>query len=97
MRPALIAALPFPPRGKTALVLGAGGSARAAVWALLDAGAAEVRGVEPDRLAGAVSWPTISARWQWTAAEPADLLVHCTSSGLDASDWTFKQLPGVRR
>ena len=41
--PALIAALPFPVRGRTALVLGAGGSARAAVWALLDAGAAEVR------------------------------------------------------
>jgi shikimate dehydrogenase len=41
--PALVAALPFPVRGCTALVLGAGGSARAAVWALLDAGAAEVR------------------------------------------------------
>ena len=41
--PALIAALPVPVAGRTALVLGAGGSARAAVWALLDAGAAEVR------------------------------------------------------
>jgi shikimate dehydrogenase len=26
-------------------------------------------------------------------AQPADLLVHCTSSGLDTPDWTFKQLP----
>src|ERR1700693_1529575 len=40
--PALIGALPLAPKGKTALVLGAGGSARAAVWALLDAGAAAV-------------------------------------------------------
>ena len=41
--PALIAALPFAVTGRSAMVLGAGGSARAAVWALLDAGAAEVR------------------------------------------------------
>ena len=41
--PGLIAALPIRPAGLTALVLGAGGSARAAVWALLDAGAREVR------------------------------------------------------
>ena len=32
--PALIDALPFAPADRTALVLGAGGSARAAVWAL---------------------------------------------------------------
>src|SRR5205085_10694048 len=41
--PALISALPFPAHGRTAVVLGAGGSARAAVWALLGEGAAEVR------------------------------------------------------
>ena len=35
----LIAALPEPPAGRRALVLGAGGSARAAVWALRNAGA----------------------------------------------------------
>lgn len=42
--PGLIAALAeaVDPRGATALVLGAGGTARAAVWALRDAGAAEV-------------------------------------------------------
>ena len=28
-----------------------------------------------------------------TVAEPADLLINCTSSGLDTADWTFKQLP----
>lgn len=36
----LLAALPGPVRGKTALVLGAGGSARAAVWALAGKGVA---------------------------------------------------------
>jgi shikimate dehydrogenase len=36
----LLAALPDPPRGQRALVLGAGGAARAALWALLWEGAA---------------------------------------------------------
>jgi shikimate 5-dehydrogenase len=26
-------------------------------------------------------------------AKPADILVNCTSSGMDGADWTFKQLP----
>jgi shikimate dehydrogenase len=38
--PGLIASLPDPPKGRRALVLGAGGAARAAAWALADAGAA---------------------------------------------------------
>jgi shikimate dehydrogenase len=90
--PAVIEALPFSARGVTALVLGAGGSGRAAVWALLDAGAREVRvwnrtPQRAERLAGELSAVAVST------AEPADVLVHCTSSGLDASDSTFKQLP----
>ncbi len=40
--PGLIAAMERSPRGLRALVLGAGGSARAAVWALREAGAREV-------------------------------------------------------
>ncbi|MDO8210837.1 shikimate dehydrogenase [Conexibacter sp. CPCC 206217] len=40
--PAVVEALPFDVAGATALVLGAGGTARSAVWALLDAGAADV-------------------------------------------------------
>jgi shikimate dehydrogenase len=90
--PAVIEALPFSARGVTALVLGAGGSGRAAVWALLDAGAREVRvwnrtPQRAERLAGELGAVPVST------AEPADVLVHCTSSGLDASDSTFKQLP----
>jgi shikimate dehydrogenase len=90
--PGLIGALPFPPAGRTALVLGAGGSARAAVWALLDAGAREVR-----------VWNRTAERGQALAAElgavgvtraqEADLLVNCTASGLDPRDDPFKQLP----
>jgi shikimate dehydrogenase len=90
--PGLIAALPMDPAGKTALVLGAGGSARAVVWALLDAGAAEVR-----------VWNRTSERAETLTAElggtpvedatPADLLVHCTASGLDPSQDPFKTLP----
>jgi shikimate dehydrogenase len=90
--PALIAALPFGALGRTALVLGAGGSARAAVWALLDAGAREVRvwNRTPERAhaLGAELGATAV-----TGADPADLLVHCTASGLDPGEGTFKPLP----
>jgi shikimate dehydrogenase len=90
--PALIAGLPFPAAGRTALVLGAGGSARAAVWALRDAGAAEVRvwnrtPERAERLCAELGGTPVRA------AAPADLLVHCTSSGLDASVQMFKSLP----
>jgi shikimate dehydrogenase len=90
--PALIESLPFSPEGKTALVLGAGGSARAAVWALLEAGASEVRvwNRSPDRARA------LSAELGGTAVdrmEPADLLVNCTSVGMDGDVASFKQLP----
>jgi shikimate dehydrogenase len=90
--PALIAALPSPVAGRTALVLGAGGSARAAVWALLDAGAHEVRvwNRTPERarrLCAELGGSPV------TVAEPADLLVHCTPSGLDEEHSTLNQLP----
>ena len=90
--PALIAALPFEVAGRSALVLGAGGSARAAVWALLDAGAAEVRvwNRTPER---AAQLTEELGGTPVSSAEPADFLINCTSSGLDSSDWTFKQLP----
>src|SRR5262249_18473624 len=75
--PALVGALPFSPAGRTAVVLGAGGSARAAVWALLDAGAADVRG-----------WNLATARARNLCAElggtagewieHSDVIVHCT-------------------
>jgi shikimate dehydrogenase len=90
--PAVIAGLPFSPAGRSALVLGAGGSARAAVWALRDAGASEVRvwnrtPKRAERLCAELGGTPVST------AAPADILVHCTSSGLDASWPMFKSLP----
>lgn len=89
--PALIAALPWPVSGRTAMVLGAGGSARAVVWALRDAGAADV-----------ALWNRTAPRARELAGElgaravqtpgPADLLVNCTAVGLDGSD-PFDRLP----
>ncbi len=89
--PALIAALPFPVAGRTAVVLGAGGSARAAAWALLDSGASNV-----------TIWNRTAERGRALAAElgaaatdtpgPADVLVNCTAVGLDGSD-PFDRLP----
>jgi shikimate dehydrogenase len=79
---ALIDALRRPVHGATAFILGAGGSARAALWALIDAGAAAVwvwnRTPERaqtlcDELGGE---PT-------RAAVPADVLINCTAVGLD--------------
>jgi shikimate dehydrogenase len=79
--PGLIAALPEPPRGRRALVLGAGGSARAAVHALREAGAdVEVHNRTPERARALAE--QLGAR----VAErpgPGDLLVNCTSVGLD--------------
>jgi shikimate dehydrogenase len=82
--PGLIAALDRPLAGVRALVLGAGGSARAAVWALREAGAGEV-----------AVWNRTGERARALAAElgvhhaervePADVLVNCTAVGLNAA------------
>jgi shikimate dehydrogenase len=81
--PGLIAAMDLPMRGLSALVLGAGGGARAAVWALREAGA-EVS-----------VWNRTAARASALADEfqvravirpgGADVLVNCTSVGLQRS------------
>ena len=90
--PALIAALPFPPAGKAAVVLGAGGSARAAVWALLDAGAGEVSvwNRTPGRATELCEQLGCAAV---KAPGSVDILINCTSVGLDGSGRTFEQLP----
>ena len=81
-----------PAAGARALVLGAGGSARAVVWALREARAAEV-----------MVWNRTPARAQELCAalgaQPvrrlveADLLVNCTPVGLAEADTSFKDLP----
>ncbi|MGA8363027.1 MAG: shikimate dehydrogenase [Solirubrobacteraceae bacterium] len=88
--PGFLAALGVSPQGMSALVLGAGGSARAVVWALREAGASEVsvwnrtperaRALARDLGARAVDVPA-----------PADLLVNCTSVGLESQAANLKQ------
>ena len=91
--PALLAALPADPAGATALVLGAGGSARAAIHALREAGAARV-----------LLWNRTPAKARALAKElgahavdpplPAfDVLVHCTAAGLRPGSDQLKDLP----
>lgn len=82
--PGLLAALPADPSGARALVLGAGGAARAAIWALVQAGAdvsvhnrtrARAVAVAEDLGARALEDPEVRAR-------DFDLLVNATSVGL---------------
>jgi shikimate dehydrogenase len=90
--PGMIAALPSPVRGLRALVLGAGGSGRAAAWALRQAGAAEVLvwNRTPQRarqLAAALGGKAVAE------AVAADMLVNCTTAGLDPEEPPLKGLP----
>lgn len=90
----LLDALPpgHDPRGKTALVLGAGGAGRAAVYALLSAGAADV-----------MVWNRTPERAELLCAElggravehpqPADITVQCTTAGSQWGPDPFKALP----
>jgi shikimate dehydrogenase len=83
--PGLISALPVAPRGLDVLVLGAGGSARAAVWALLDAGAGRVCVWNRTAARARMLCEALGASFV-AAPGPADLLVNCTSIGLDGGD-----------
>jgi shikimate dehydrogenase len=80
--PGFLTALGVSPRGMSALVLGAGGSARAVVWALREAGAREVSvwNRTPERAAALARELGVRAA---TRPAPADLLVNCTSVGLE--------------
>jgi shikimate dehydrogenase len=85
--PGLLAALGSSPQGMTALILGAGGSARAAVWALREAGAREVSvwNRTPERareLARDLGARAVSD------LQPAELLINCTSVGLERCEGT---------
>ena len=75
----LIGALPEPPAGKRALVLGAGGSARAVIWALRNAGA------------DVTIWNRTASKAEALAEEFGvkagpprgfDLLINCTTVGM---------------
>ncbi|MDA0167150.1 shikimate dehydrogenase [Solirubrobacter ginsenosidimutans] len=90
--PGFLAALNRSAYDKTALVLGAGGSARAVLYALKQAGAKEIH-----------LWNRTPARAQALAEEfgaslgvaTADIVVNTTSVGLRDPEETFKALPIV--
>lgn len=72
------------PEGRSVLVLGAGGSARAAVWALREAGAREISvwnrtGARARELARSLGARAVAV------PAAADILVNCTAVGLAAS------------
>jgi shikimate dehydrogenase len=89
--PGLIDALPFDPAGRTAVVLGAGGSARAVVWALSRAGA-DVQVWNRTRERAERLCAEIGGQVAEKPPAQADLLVNTTSVGLHAGDDPFKAL-----
>ena len=79
------------PAGRRALVLGAGGAARAAVWALVQAGAqVELWNRTPARAEALAE--SLGARY---TADPksADIVVNATSVGLEPNIDPFKAFP----
>lgn len=89
--PAILETLPVDPAGATALVLGAGGAAMAAVHALTTAGAqVSVWNRTPERAR------RLAERFGTSVAEGpmrADIVVNATSVGLSDGDDLFKALP----
>jgi shikimate dehydrogenase len=88
----LLASLPDPPRDQRALLLGAGGAARAALWALLWEGAkVEVWNRTPERAEAICEElggrPVVAPR-----QESYDLIVNTSAAGLDGGD-PFEHLP----
>jgi shikimate dehydrogenase len=85
-----LSALPESVYDRSALVLGAGGSARAVVYGLRQAGARSIH-----------VWNRSHERAEALAAEfgatagsaPAEVIVNCTSVGLEDPESTFKALP----
>ena len=101
--PGLLAALPEPPSGKRALVLGAGGSARAVAWALAGQGAAtEIWNRTAERAvelvealsataAGAGALGAVSD--DQARAGGYDVIVNCTAVGMEGAGDPFAELP----
>jgi shikimate dehydrogenase len=94
--PGLIDALDGAAHGARALVLGAGGSARAAVWALQRAGAREVLVWNRTPARASALADELGAR-AVAAPQPAELLVNCTSVGLESDAAHVAPRPSIQR
>ena len=96
--PGLIASLPEPPAGGAALVLGAGGAARAVVWALRDAGMeVDVWNRTPSRAR------ELAERFGATAVGEAErprgpyhVLVNATSVGMERAAGSSTEGPSLK-
>jgi shikimate dehydrogenase len=89
--PGLIAAIGEAVAGRTALVLGAGGAGRAAAWALRTAGAdVAVWNRTPERAEALAAGLGVRAV---ATGGAADIVVNCTSVGLEGGEDPFKALP----
>jgi shikimate dehydrogenase len=89
--PGLIAALEASVRGQRVLILGAGGSARAAAWAMRQEGASEVSIWNRTRERGEALASELGVRFA-PRPGPADVLINCTAVGLEAAEG--RQSPG---
>lgn len=88
----LLASLPDPPREQRALVLGAGGAARAAIWALLWEGAeVEVWNRSPEK-AAAICAELGGAAITDPHQDAYELIVNTSAAGLKGED-PFEHLP----
>jgi shikimate dehydrogenase len=94
-------ALAEPPRGRRALVMGAGGSARAVVWALV-AGGAAVRiwnrtAEKAERLAGELGGEPVPAGEGDPKVRAADfdLVVNATTVGMGSAEHASADLKGL--
>jgi shikimate dehydrogenase len=87
--PGLLEALAIDPAGRSALVLGAGGAARAAVYALRGADVAVWNRTREraERLVADLGGRVVERPGR------AEIVVNCTSVGLRADDLEFKGLP----
>jgi shikimate dehydrogenase len=92
----LVAALPAPVGGKTALVLGAGGSARAAVWALAGEGASVAVWnrtlARADELVRDLGVGATAVDAEQVASRSFEVIVNCTAIGMRDED-PFEHLP----
>jgi shikimate dehydrogenase len=90
-------ALPGDPAGGRALVLGAGGSARAVAWALASRDAkVTIWNRTPEkarRLAEGLGVSALGAGDRWPGAGEFDLLVNCTTVGMGEGGADLKALP----
>ncbi|MGN6276862.1 MAG: shikimate dehydrogenase [Solirubrobacterales bacterium] len=88
----LLAALPISPRGRRALILGAGGAARAAIWALLWEGADVSVWNRTAQKAAALCAELGGAAVTDPRQDSYELLVNTSAAGLKGED-PFEHLP----